>query len=99
MYDYLFCPLPLIVIGVFLHSTADQNITVMFSSGSGVEIRGSGGFLTLTVLLPENFMNHTQGLFGVMNGNTEDEYTFKNKTTMSVHASPQQLFEFGANCK
>ncbi|XP_013227682.3 sushi domain-containing protein 2 [Columba livia] len=83
--------------GLFLHSTADQNITVMFSSGSGVEIRGSGGFLALTVLLPEKFMNHTQGLFGVMNGNTEDEYTFRNKTMMSVHASPQQLFEFGAN--
>ncbi|XP_010718687.1 sushi domain-containing protein 2 [Meleagris gallopavo] len=83
--------------GLFLHSTADQKITVMFSSGSGVEIRGSGGFLTLTVLLPEKFINHTQGLFGVMNGNTEDEFTFKNKTIMSVHASPQQLFEFGAN--
>ncbi|NXJ03679.1 SUSD2 protein, partial [Odontophorus gujanensis] len=83
--------------GLFLHSTSDQKITVMFSSGSGVEIRGSGGFLALTVLLPEKFMNHTQGLFGVMNGNTEDELTFRNKTTMSVHASPQQLFEFGAN--
>eukprot|EP00076_Gallus_gallus_P045854 XP_025011392.1 sushi domain-containing protein 2 isoform X2 [Gallus gallus] len=83
--------------GLFLHSTDDQKVTVMFSSGSGMEIRGSGGFLTLTVLLPEKFMNHTQGLFGVMNGNTEDEFTFKNKTTMSVHASPQQLFEFGAS--
>ncbi|KAM9526418.1 LOW QUALITY PROTEIN: sushi domain-containing protein 2 [Guaruba guarouba] len=82
--------------GLFLHSTADQNITVMFSSGSGAEIRGSGAFLTLTVH-PEKFMNHTQGLCGVMNGNTEGEYTFKNKTTMSVHAKPQQLFEFGAN--
>lgn len=71
----------------------------MFSSGSGVEIRGNGGFLALTVLLPPKFMNHTQGLFGVMNGNTEDDYTFKNKTIMPVHASPQQLFEFGANCK
>ncbi|NXR95280.1 SUSD2 protein, partial [Hypocryptadius cinnamomeus] len=93
----LFCPLPLIVIGLFLYSTPDQNITVMFSSGSGVEIRGSGGFLTLTVLLPEEFKNHTWGLFGVMNGNPEDDYTFKNKTTMSVHASPQQVFEFGAS--
>ncbi|KAJ7404334.1 hypothetical protein BTVI_72880 [Pitangus sulphuratus] len=83
--------------GLFLYSTPDQNITVMFSSGSGVEIRGKGGFLSLTVLLPEKFMNHTQGLFGVMNGNTEDEYTFRNKTTLPVHASPQQLFEFGAN--
>ncbi|NWV99050.1 SUSD2 protein, partial [Machaerirhynchus nigripectus] len=93
----LFCPLPLIAIGLFLYSAPDQNITVMFSSGSGVEIRGNGGFLTLTILLPEKFMNHTQGLFGVMNGNPEDDYTFKNKTTMSVHASPQQVFEFGAN--
>ncbi|XP_077044149.1 sushi domain-containing protein 2 isoform X2 [Agelaius phoeniceus] len=83
--------------GLFLYSTPDQNITVMFSSGSGVEIRGNGGFLTLTVLLPEKFMNHTWGLFGVMNGNPEDDYTFKNKTTMSVHASPQQVFEFGAS--
>ncbi|NWH57177.1 SUSD2 protein, partial [Geococcyx californianus] len=83
--------------GLFLHSAADQNVTVMFSSGAGVEIRGSEGILALTVLLPEKFMNHTQGLFGVMNGNIEDEYTFKNKTMLSVHASPQQLFEFGAN--
>ncbi|PKU32456.1 sushi domain-containing protein 2 [Limosa lapponica baueri] len=83
--------------GLFLHSTADQKITAMFSSGSGVEIRGIGGFLTVTVLLPEKFMNHTQGLFGVMNDNTEDDYTFRNKTTMPVHASPQQVFEFGAN--
>lgn len=99
MDNYLFCPLPLIVTGLFLYSTPDRNITVMFSSGSGVEIRGSGGFLSLTVLLPEKLINHTWGLFGVMNGNPEDDYTFKNKTTMSVHASPQQVFEFGASCK
>lgn len=99
MDNSLFCPLPLMVIGLYLYSTPDQNITVMFSSGSGVEIRGSGGFLTLTILLPEKFMNHTRGLFGVMNGNPQDDYTFKNKTTMSVHASPQQVFEFGASCK
>lgn len=72
---------------------------MMFSSGSGVEIRGSGGVLTLTILLPEKFMNHTRGLFGVMNGNPEDDFTFKNKSTLSVHASPQQVFEYGASCK
>ncbi|NXD40190.1 SUSD2 protein, partial [Copsychus sechellarum] len=83
--------------GLYLYSTPDQNITVMFSSGSGVEIRENGGFLTLTILLPEKFMNHTLGLFGVMNGNPGDDYTFKNKTTLSVHASPQQVFEFGAS--
>ncbi|NXU50304.1 SUSD2 protein, partial [Turnix velox] len=82
--------------GLFLHST-DQKITVMFSSGAGVEIKRSEKFLILTILLPEEFINHTQGLFGVMNGNMEDDYTFKNKTTMSVHANPQQVFEFGAN--
>ncbi|EMP37206.1 Sushi domain-containing protein 2 [Chelonia mydas] len=83
--------------GLFLYSTADQNITVMFSSGAGMELRGRGGFLSLTVLLPVEFHNHTQGLLGVMNDNPRDEYTFKNGTTMSSDASPQQLFEFGAD--
>nr|XP_048677185.1 sushi domain-containing protein 2 isoform X9 [Caretta caretta] len=83
--------------GLFLYSTADQNITVMFSSGAGMELRGRGGFLSLTVLLPVEFHNHTQGLLGVMNDNPTDEYTFKNGTTMSSDASPQQLFEFGAD--
>ncbi|NXQ40551.1 SUSD2 protein, partial [Catharus fuscescens] len=93
----LFCLLLLIFIGLFLYSTPGQKITVMFSSGSGVEIRRSGRILTLTILLPEKFMNHTRGLFGVMNGNPEDDFTFKNKSTLSVHASPQQVFEYGAS--
>ncbi|XP_044857293.1 sushi domain-containing protein 2 isoform X7 [Mauremys mutica] len=84
-------------VGLFLYSTADQNITVMFSSGAGMELRGRGGFLSLTVLLPVEFHNHTQGLLGVMNDNPRDEYTFKNGTTMSSDASPLQLFEFGAD--
>ncbi|XP_043353707.1 kremen protein 1 isoform X6 [Dermochelys coriacea] len=83
--------------GLFLYSTADQNIIVMFSSGAGMELRGRGGFLSLTVLLPVEFHNHTQGILGVMNDNPRDEYTFKNGTTMSSDASPQQLFEFGAD--
>ncbi|XP_043353704.1 kremen protein 1 isoform X4 [Dermochelys coriacea] len=82
---------------LFLYSTADQNIIVMFSSGAGMELRGRGGFLSLTVLLPVEFHNHTQGILGVMNDNPRDEYTFKNGTTMSSDASPQQLFEFGAD--
>ncbi|XP_025049397.1 sushi domain-containing protein 2-like [Alligator sinensis] len=83
--------------GLFLYSAAGQNVTVMFSSGAGVEVRARGGFLSLTVLLPEKFMNQTRGLLGVMNDNPGDEYTFRNGTTMPLDASPQQLFAFGAD--
>ncbi|XP_059569285.1 sushi domain-containing protein 2 [Alligator mississippiensis] len=83
--------------GLFLYAAAGQNVTVMFSSGAGVEVRARGGFLSLTVLLPEKFMNQTRGLLGVMNDNPGDEYTFRNGTTMPLDASPQQLFAFGAD--
>lgn len=93
------CAISLSVPGLFLYAAAGQNVTVMFSSGAGVEVRARGGFLSLTVLLPEKFMNQTRGLLGVMNDNPGDEYTFRNGTTMPLDASPQQLFAFGADCK
>ncbi|XP_025055727.1 sushi domain-containing protein 2-like [Alligator sinensis] len=91
------CAISLSVPGLFLYSAAGQNVTVMFSSGAGVEVTARGGFLSPTVLLPEKFMNQTRGLLGVMNDNPGDEYTFRNGTTMPLDASPQQLFAFGAD--
>ncbi|CAH2296000.1 sushi domain-containing 2 [Pelobates cultripes] len=83
--------------GVFLYSSINQNITVMFPSGAGVEIRGRGSVLSVTVLLPEEFMNQTHGLLGVMNNDPKDDFTFRNGTTLSLEASPEELFQLGAD--
>nr|XP_015221886.1 PREDICTED: sushi domain-containing protein 2 [Lepisosteus oculatus] len=84
--------------GVFLYSAVPQNVTVMFPSGAGVELRGRGGVMSASVLLPEEFRNHTHGLLGLMNDSPEDDFVFKNGTILPAERrSPEDLFHFGAN--
>ncbi|XP_053120715.1 sushi domain-containing protein 2 [Hemicordylus capensis] len=85
--------------GLFLSTTPGQNVTVMFASGVGVEVQQRGGrLLSLTVLLPEKFLNHTQGLFGVMNNDPWDDLTLRNGTSLHASSSsPEELFAFGAD--
>ncbi|XP_058035289.1 sushi domain-containing protein 2 isoform X2 [Ahaetulla prasina] len=85
--------------GLFLYSSPGQNVTVMFSSGAGVEVSGHGGkVLSLTVLLPDTFQNRTEGLFGLMNGRAQDDLTLPNGTALDVASSgPQEHFAFGAD--
>ncbi|KAM4708698.1 sushi domain-containing protein 2 isoform 2-T3 [Discoglossus pictus] len=83
--------------GVFVYSATPKNVTVMFPSGAGVEVREREGLMSVTVLLPEEFMNQTQGLMGVMNNNPQDDFTFRNGTVLHPNASPLELFQFGAD--
>ncbi|XP_066483592.1 sushi domain-containing protein 2 [Tiliqua scincoides] len=83
--------------GLFLATTPGLNVTLMFSSGAGVEVQRSGRLLSLDVLLPEKFLNHTQGLFGVMNNDPGDDLAFRNGTTLHVSSHPEELFAFGAD--
>ncbi|KAG8597924.1 hypothetical protein GDO81_002432 [Engystomops pustulosus] len=83
--------------GVFLFYGANQRVTAMFPSGAGVEVRGHGIFLSINVLLPEEFMNQTQGLMGVMNNNPNDDFTLKDGRVLSIDSTSEQLFMFGAD--
>ncbi|KAG7318162.1 hypothetical protein KOW79_017917 [Hemibagrus wyckioides] len=82
--------------GVFVFSAVPQNVTVMFPSGAGVEVRGRGGVMTLTVLLPQEFKEQTLGLLGKMNDDPEDDLTSSNGTVVAVDSGPQDIFTFGA---
>ncbi|XP_061553996.1 sushi domain-containing protein 2 [Phycodurus eques] len=59
--------------GVFVFSPSAPNVTVMFPSGAGVEVRLRDGTVTATVLLPEEFHNATRGLLGNANGVAGDD--------------------------
>ncbi|XP_048366366.1 sushi domain-containing protein 2 isoform X1 [Sphaerodactylus townsendi] len=83
--------------GLFLYAVPGMSATVMFSSGVGVEVKGSGQLLSMTLLLPERFLNHTQGLFGVMNDNPQDDFTLRNGTVLPSSSPPEQLLAFGAD--
>ncbi|KAL8164764.1 UNVERIFIED_CONTAM: hypothetical protein K2H54_004196 [Gekko kuhli] len=83
--------------GLFLYAVPGISATVMFSSGVGIEVKGTGELLSITILLPERFLNHTRGLFGVMNDNPQDDFTLRNGTVLHSSSSPEQLFAFGAD--
>uniref|UniRef100_A0A8C5SBY1 Sushi domain containing 2 n=1 Tax=Laticauda laticaudata TaxID=8630 RepID=A0A8C5SBY1_LATLA len=84
--------------GLFLSSGPGTKVSVLFSSGAGVEVSGQGGkALGLTVLLPESFQDQTEGLFGRMNGRPHDDLTLPNGTALEAASSgPREHFAFGA---
>ncbi|XP_078410130.1 sushi domain-containing protein 2 isoform X1 [Cetorhinus maximus] len=83
--------------GVFVYSANSQNVTAMFPSGAGVEMQARGTILSIMVLLPETFVNQTEGLFGVMNNNPDDDFTFRNGSVLSADASQEMLYKLGGS--
>lgn len=85
--------------GVFVFSPNPTNVTVMFPSGAGVELRLRGGTMTTTVLLPEVFKDFTRGLLGKMNGDPKDDLVTSDGQTESDQGNAEGLFNFGASCE
>ncbi|KAL7376656.1 hypothetical protein ABVT39_012807 [Epinephelus coioides] len=83
--------------GVFVFSPSSTNVTVMFPSGAGVEVRLREGTMTTTVLLPEGFKNSTLGLLGKMNGDPTDDLALTNGQLVQDHSNPVEVFSFGAS--
>lgn len=88
-----------LVPGVFVFSHKATNVTVMFPSGMGVEVRAGEGVMTLTVLLPHDLQNHTLGLLGTMNDDPEDDLTSSNGEIIPLNSSAQDIFTYCAGCE
>ncbi|XP_049434450.1 sushi domain-containing protein 2 [Epinephelus fuscoguttatus] len=84
--------------GLFVFAPSPQNVTVIFLSGVGVEVRVHEGAMAATVLLPTEFTNHTQGLLGLMNSDPSDDLQTKLGEVISPgDATPEEIFTFGAS--
>ncbi|XP_017265981.1 sushi domain-containing protein 2 isoform X2 [Kryptolebias marmoratus] len=83
--------------GVFVFAPTSTNVTVMFPSGAGVEVRLRDVTMTTTVLLPEEFKGSTLGLLGKMNGDAKDDLVFSTGQLVQNHSDPVELFNFGAS--
>ncbi|XP_070845519.1 sushi domain-containing protein 2-like [Chaetodon trifascialis] len=83
--------------GVFVFSPTSTNVTVMFPSGAGVEVRLREGTMTTTVLLPEEFRNYTAGMLGKMNGDAKDDLALSDGQLVQNNSNPEELFKFGGS--
>lgn len=82
-----------------MFSPISTNVTVMFPSGAGVEVRLREGTMATTVLLPEDFRDSTLGLLGKMNGDAKDDLVLSNGQLLQDPSNPEEVFSFGASCK
>lgn len=55
--------------------------------------------MTLTILLPQEFKERTQGLLGKMNDDPVDDLTSSNGTVVAGDSGAQDIFTFGAGCE
>ncbi|KAM4634094.1 sushi domain-containing protein 2-like [Polymixia lowei] len=83
--------------GIFVFSPTPKNVTVMFPTGAGVEVRMGDGTMTTTVLLPEEFKDSTVGLLGKMNGDASDDLTASDGQLVSNQSNPEEVFTFGGS--
>ncbi|XP_077441646.1 sushi domain-containing protein 2 [Vanacampus margaritifer] len=83
--------------GVFVFSPSAANVTVMFPSGAGVEVRLRDGVLAATVLLPEQFRNSTVGLLGNVNGVAGDDLLPARGRSPVDSSNAEEVFKFGAS--
>ncbi|XP_036132817.1 sushi domain-containing protein 2 [Molossus molossus] len=83
--------------GMFLSVAAGDSVSIMLSSGAGLEVSVQGPFLNVAILLPEKFLTHTQGLLGTLNDNLADDFTLRNGQVLPPTASSRELFRFGAD--
>ncbi|CAH6789823.1 Susd2 [Phodopus roborovskii] len=83
--------------GMFLSVASEDKVSIMLSSGAGLEVGIQGPFLSVAVLLPEKFLTHTHGLLGTLNDNPKDDFTLRNGQVLPPNASAQHLFQFGAD--
>lgn len=85
--------------GMFLSVASQDKVSIMLSSGAGLEVGVQGPFLSVNILLPEKFLTHTRGLLGTLNNNPEDDFTLRNGQVLPSNASARQVFQFGADCE
>lgn len=84
---------------MFLSAAAEDSVSIMLSSGAGLEVSVQGPFLSVTVLLPEKFLTHTQGLLGTLNDDPTDDFTLRDGKVLPPKAASRELFRFGADCE
>ena len=77
----------------------DNTIVISFPSGLSVELAPGPGLLQLTVIVPANMENSTQGLLGTYNGDLSDDLQFRNGSFIPSNSSEADIFKYGQTCK
>ena len=78
---------------------SNTSVAVTFASGVSVEISLRVGLLSFVVKLPDEFMMDSRGLLGNFDGNSTNEFVFRNGTMIPDNSTDREIHNFGQSCK
>ena len=77
----------------------DDGLLVNTGDGVHVAIAQQMTFLRLSIELSENYLDETSGLFGVYNGDPDDDYRNRDGDILVLNTEQELYQEFGLECK
>ena len=85
---------------VFLKRLADDTVRVVFSNDVAINVTLRVGLLSFVVLVPQNLLSNAvvNGLLGNIDGNSTNEFIYRNGTVLSDDTTDRILHTFGQSC-
>ncbi|XP_072330227.1 uncharacterized protein [Scyliorhinus torazame] len=80
---------------LYMEKNGNASITVSFGSGISLSVKAGYGMLLVITNLPEKYMNKTNGLLGVWNGNQTDDFTMPNGSVIPTNSKESTIFDYG----
>ena len=78
----------------------EKTANITFTTGVILSVTGENEILNVRLTMPASFKNHTKGLLGTWNDNTEDDFLTSDGSTIPSDSSEEVIFyRFGQTCE
>ena len=84
---------------VILERIATNSILSTFSNGVSMTVSSSFGLLSFVATVPQEFEGNATGLLGNFNGDSSDDFLFRNGTMLEDSPPDRLIHEFGQSCE
>ncbi|XP_041070867.1 uncharacterized protein LOC121292663 isoform X2 [Carcharodon carcharias] len=79
----------------YMEKNGNASVIVSFGSGISLIVNAQYGMLFAITNLPEDYLNKTEGLLGVWNGNPNDDFTMPNGSVIPANSKESTIFNYG----
>ena len=78
----------------------EKTANITFTTGVILSVTGENEILNVRLTMPATFKNHTKGLLGTWNDNTEDDFLTPDGSTIPSNSLEEDIFyNFGQTCE